>query len=536
MSSNFASKQRTEYRVAGPLDVSKVDVLRGMLAASNDACWCMEFAKPVDLTTPDHEVVRQVFENGPVWRYCNAAMERLYQLPAGQDMNARPVHEIFPNNPSNQDFIHNLIVNGFEVDGAPALDRNYTGMEIYVENDVRAHISNGKLYRMFGTVRNVGKHRRREQALKDQLAAAEGMIAALPNPFLADWQASPLRTRFLAENRTRPDFVTQRRLAPDLNRLLVRGERAMLQGARILITGESGVGKSEIAKFLHSTVADADAPFVVVNCASSSDALFAKALFGDTGPQAGGIQQGLIEQSEGGTLFLDEVAEVPLSAQALLLRFLEDGLVTRAAGGLQRVANVRVIAATNRDLRQLVGDGRFRADLYYRLAVIPLRVPPLREMPTLIDHLINRFLQTINQRRQAPVLVSRRMRDTLADYSYPGNIRELLNIVQKLTIFTEETEDLVELLEDLLSPIDIQGIDGAPPSIGPASATYDLKTEIRRYERALIDKSIRIHGSKRKAASALGVDIGTIVRKTAERKLAKEAANNKTINIGVSKS
>jgi transcriptional regulator with PAS, ATPase and Fis domain len=209
--------------------------------------------------------------------------------------------------------------------------------------------------------------------------------------------------------------------------------------------------------------------------------------------------------------------------------------VTRAAGGLQRVANVRVIAATNRDLRQLVGDGRFRADLYYRLAVIPLRVPPLREMPTLIDHLINRFLQTINQRRQAPVLVSRRMRDTLADYSYPGNIRELLNIVQKLTIFTEETEDLVELLEDLLSPIDIQGIDGAPPSIGPASATYDLKMEVRRYERALIDKSIRIHGSKRKAASALGVDIGTIVRKTAERKLAKEAANNKTINIGVSK-
>ena len=88
----------------------------------------------------------------------------------------------------------------------------------------------------------------------------------------ANRQDSPLRTRFLAENRTRPDFITQRRLAPDLNRLLVRGERAMLQGARILITGESGVGKSEIAKFLHGTVADADAPFVVVNCASSSDA------------------------------------------------------------------------------------------------------------------------------------------------------------------------------------------------------------------------------------------------------------------------
>ena len=185
MASDIASKQKTEHRAAGALDVSEIDILRGMLAASNDACWCMEFAKPVDLTAPDHEVVRQIFENGPVWHYCNVAMERLYQLPTGQDMNARPVHEIFPNNPSNQDFIHNLIANGFEVDGAPALDRDYSGMEIYVENDVRAHISDGKLYRMFGTVRNVGKHRRREQSLKDQLAAVEGMIAALPNPFLA---------------------------------------------------------------------------------------------------------------------------------------------------------------------------------------------------------------------------------------------------------------------------------------------------------------------------------------------------------------
>jgi transcriptional regulator with PAS, ATPase and Fis domain len=101
-----------------------------------------------------------------------------------------------------------------------------------------------------------------------------------------------------------------------------------------------------------------------------------------------------------------------------------------------------------------------------------------------------------------------------------------------LTIFMEETENLAELLEDLLSPIDIPGIDGAPPSIGLASATYDLKTEVRRYERALIDKSIRIHGSKRKAATALGVDIGTIVRKTAEPRPAKEAVNNKTINMG----
>lgn len=160
-------------------------ILRGMLAASNDACWCMEFTEPIDLTAADHEVVRRVFENGPVWRHCNAAMERLYQLPLGQDMNDRPVHEVFPDNPNNREFVRNLIANGFEVDGAPALDRRYDGLEIYVENDVRAHISNGKLYRMFGTVRNVTKHRRREQALADKLATLNGMVAAIPNPFLA---------------------------------------------------------------------------------------------------------------------------------------------------------------------------------------------------------------------------------------------------------------------------------------------------------------------------------------------------------------
>lgn len=164
---------------------STEDVLLGMLNASNDACWCIEFRQPVNLMAGAHQIVSQIFANGPVWRHCNAAMERLYHLPAGENMNTRPVHEIFPDNSSNRDFLLNLIANGFEVDGAPALDRRYDGLEIYVENDVRAHIAGGKLYRMFGTVRNVGKQRRLERALVDQMVALEAMITALPNPFIA---------------------------------------------------------------------------------------------------------------------------------------------------------------------------------------------------------------------------------------------------------------------------------------------------------------------------------------------------------------
>jgi sigma-54 dependent transcriptional regulator, acetoin dehydrogenase operon transcriptional activator AcoR len=337
---------------------------------------------------------------------------------------------------------------------------------------------------------------------------------------------------FLAEKRTRPDFAEQRRLSPELHRVLSRGERAIAQGVRILIIGESGVGKSEIAKFLHATVADADAPFVAVNCAASSDTQFARMMFGDDSSPIGSRDAGLIENSEGGTLFLDEVGEIPLSAQGLLLRFLEDSSVGAQGGSQRRAPNVRVIAATNRDLRQLVREGRFRSDLYYRLAVVPLRVPPLRDMPALIDHLTTRFINTINQRRPSPLLVPRRLREILADYSFPGNIRELLNLVQKLAIFLEDAEDLAEMMEDLLVPVDPQNLQGGLLGERPSTSSFDLRAEVRRYERSLIDQAIRTHGSKRKAASALGVDIGTIVRKTAETRAEATGETPTDLNTG----
>ncbi len=321
--------------------------------------------------------------------------------------------------------------------------------------------------------------------------------------------------RFLSANRTRPDFASQRRLCPALHQMLSRGERATREGMRLLITGESGVGKSEVARFLHASVADARDPFIVVNCASYPEGRFDEALFGQEKGPDGDLRPGLLEQAEGGTLFLDEVGEIPLGAQARLLGFLEDGLAMRIGGLQSRLANVRVIAATNRDLRQMVREGRFRADLYFRLAVIVLTVPPLRDMPALIGHLTDRFLQTFNQRRRTPMILPARYRDLLEDYSFPGNIRELVNIVQKAAIFVDDAESIEAIFADLLAPMDIPGTagDGALP----AGAMFDLRSELRRYESALIDKAIRIHGSKRKAAKALGVNIGTIVRKTAEQ-------------------
>ena len=145
----------------------------------------MEFGEPVDLTAPDHEVVMQVFLNDPHWRLCNDAMARLYLLAPDRAFDDQPVSEIFPRNRQNEEFVLNLIANGFEVDAAPALDRRYDGVQIYVENDVRAHIVDGRLIRMFGMVRDVGKHRHREEAVRAERDLALAMLAAQPAAVLA---------------------------------------------------------------------------------------------------------------------------------------------------------------------------------------------------------------------------------------------------------------------------------------------------------------------------------------------------------------
>lgn len=338
--------------------------------------------------------------------------------------------------------------------------------------------------------------------------------------------------RTLADNKARPDFNTQRRISPALEKVLARGERAVLQGARILITGESGVGKTEIARYFHTFVANATDSFQVVNCASIPESLFESEMFGyEKGAFTGALQSGrpgFIEQAEGGTLFLDEIGEIPLSVQAKLLSFLEEGVIRRVGSGKQRVANVRVIAATNRDLRTLVSAGEFRADLFYRLAVVHLPIPALRSMPELIQHLIERFVDTVNQRRRQKFVVPDWVRSRFVTYAWPGNVRELLNVIQQLSIFYDEGADIDEILSDLLQPIVIPGSNAYASSdqvqehlevlltqiIQQHNGEINLKDEVRRIEKILIDKAIQLHGSKRKAALALGVDIGTVVRKT----------------------
>ncbi|MEM7172881.1 MAG: PAS domain-containing protein [Pseudomonadota bacterium] len=160
------------------------EMLRSFVNTSKDALWCMEFSEPVDLTAPEAEIIRQVFENESHWRLCNQAMAELYKLPAYKDFNAQNVRFVFPRNPENEEFVKNLIANDFNLDGAPSLDQTYEKEWIQAENDVRASIENGMLRRMWGAVRNISRQKRREQELTDRLDSLVNVLSAIPDPIL----------------------------------------------------------------------------------------------------------------------------------------------------------------------------------------------------------------------------------------------------------------------------------------------------------------------------------------------------------------
>ena len=159
-------------------------LLREFVDASRDALWCIEFVEPVDLTAPEHEVVRQVFENDCIWRMCNPAMAHLYGLPDKLDFNAQKVRFFFARNPDNEDFVRTLLRSNFHVDGVKSLDRDYAGRHVAMENDVRGHIEGGLLYRMLGAVRNLSPQLSRERVLEARVATLASVLGALPDPVL----------------------------------------------------------------------------------------------------------------------------------------------------------------------------------------------------------------------------------------------------------------------------------------------------------------------------------------------------------------
>ena len=238
-----------------------------------------------------------------------------------------------------------------------------------------------------------------------------------------------------------------------------RCERVAGTGATVLLTGESGVGKDVFAKQIHQLSGRSSKPYVAINCAAIPDNLLESTLFGyEKGAFTGATkaQPGKFEQANGGTLFLDEIGEMPLELQAKLLRVLQDQVVERLGSMRSVNCDVRIVAATNQDLQQRVKDGKFREDLYFRLAVFPIRIPPLRERQQdilpLAEHFLVRYGRTMG--RQG-LKLSAQSNHALQSYPWPGNVRELENAMQRALLLSDG---------DLIEPNDIELHGSAPAS------------------------------------------------------------------------
>ena len=322
--------------------------------------------------------------------------------------------------------------------------------------------------------------------------------------------------RYMSLGRPEPDED-----APDLilskrtREIIEHGVRAMRLGSRILLTGESGVGKTAIAKAIHNRVAGSARPFVHVNCGSIPESLFESELFGyERGAFTGALQRGkkgLVEAANGGTLFLDEIGETPLAAQAKLLKFLEDGAVQRLGAVDTKAVSTRIVAATNRDLFDMIQHGGFRKDLFFRISTLSLEVPPLRESREVVPQLLQRFTALFARKRRQPLELSEACRQHLMAYAYPGNVRELQNIIEHLAIVSDERAEVSHLPHWVLTAGN--RTDDGPPREAATQPTT-LREAVREFESSLIEQAIRAHGSKRKAAEVLGVDIATVVRKS----------------------
>ena len=293
------------------------------------------------------------------------------------------------------------------------------------------------------------------------------------------------------------DSEAMRELAATIDRV------AASAATRILVLGESGTGKALVARAIHAASPRASGPFIEINCASLPEQLIEAELFGaEKGAYTGAHQRrvGLVSLADKGTLFLDEIGELPLPLQAKLLHFLENGQYRAIGSGRAQTADVRVVAATNRDLAAVVREGGFREDLYFRLNVIQLNIPALRDRASDVLELIAHFASTFARGEgSAPFRLSDAARAALLRYRWPGNVRELKNLIERLTILHPGAE-----VPESALPSEIRGAATLSMPVAPAPAS--IGDALASTERELMLAALReAGGHKGHAAERLGI-------------------------------
>lgn len=307
--------------------------------------------------------------------------------------------------------------------------------------------------------------------------------------------------------------------SPAMQEVFALIQKVAPTNATVLITGESGVGKEVVARLLHASSAQRDRVFLPVNCSAIPETLLESQLFGYTkGAFTGatGNQEGLFQRARGGTMFLDEIGEMPVTLQPKLLRAIEEKEVLPVGATTPVKTDIRLVAATNRDLQKEVEAGRFREDLYYRLNVIQLTIPPLRDrredIPLLVEHLVHRHNQELKRSYKG---VDNATMKILMSLLWKGNVRELDNVLERAMILGDgEWIRLADLP---------RGEAAVPVNVGPGSD--NLKEAVQAYEKSHIETVLKkLDGDKKGAAEALGMSLSSLYRKLEELGLRPESA------------
>jgi DNA-binding NtrC family response regulator len=323
-----------------------------------------------------------------------------------------------------------------------------------------------------------------------------------------------------AERRGAPRIIGD---DPKLRHVLQQLHRAAATDATVLLEGESGTGKELFARGLHALSPRADGPFVAINCAAIPDTLLETELFGhEKGAFTGAVARkpGRFEMAHRGTLFLDEIGDLPIALQAKILRALEEKRFERVGGTQSLLVDVRVVAATNRNLKQRVAEREFREDLYFRLSVFPIQIPPLRErtqdVVILARHFVDRFCRDLNKKTLA---LTPAAFDELQAYSWPGNVRELQNCIERAVILCDA---------DAIHPRHLNLSFRQPASAQPPASPWEqidlsgtMNEALRRVttevERRKIDQALRdTAGNKQRAAEVLQISYKTLLQKLKE--------------------
>ncbi|MEN2985204.1 MAG: sigma-54 dependent transcriptional regulator [Thermodesulfovibrionaceae bacterium] len=311
------------------------------------------------------------------------------------------------------------------------------------------------------------------------------------------------------------EFIGKSKSIQDILNLI---EKLSKTDTTVLIVGESGTGKELVARMIHEKSKRANRPFVPVNCAAIPESLLESELFGhEKGAFTGALysRPGRFELANDGTVFLDEIGDMPLMLQVKILRVLQDRIIERVGSTRALKVNVRIIAATNKNLELEVKEGRFREDLFWRLNVVPLTIPPLRERVEDIPILCDYFVEKFSKKFGYTLKIKPEVIKVFMKYSWPGNVRELENLIERLYVLNEDgVVDLKDIPDKIKFSEKRFSKDFIPEDLNPFAVSIDLNEALRDYEKKLILHALNLHGwIKTRAANYLNINRTTLIEK-----------------------